>query len=489
MRVPARLALLLAVVAFAGCTAAPHRQPPFASMALETSDPAVTRCVELFRRTDEAVDAAGVRDGQTARIPGHPFLRADRWLARLARQPGSDPVAIRAWMRRLDARARAAELANLPATALGALASGAVGASPASLAGELDACGARLATLVGPDALARARVDDDYQTWKRWAGLYAFTRIPFSAGVRRYQRETEAVFATPLDALAPAGHLERYGPPAGSAPPDMRLDALASGEEPAFEPLAALAARHAPVFEIDTVSASDRIGQPRWAEGPRVSVDTTSPVMFVRLARTLFAGRVLPQIVYSVWFPERPRTGALDLLGGNLDGITWRVTLDLDGQPLAYDTIHNCGCYHQFFPTPRVRPRPGAGGLDEGAFIPQHLPAVTGEDRVVLRIAAGTHALQRVSVVPRDAATHREVWLEQDDTLRSLSWPGGGRRSLFDADGIVPGSERGERWLFWPMGVREPGAMRQWGRHATAFVGRRHFDDPDLIDRYFEPAR
>ncbi len=53
------------------------------------------------------------------------------------------------------------------------------------------------------------------------------------------------------------------------------------------------------------------------------------------------------------------------------------------------------------------------------------------------------------------------------------------------ADGIVPGSERGERWLFWPMGVPEPGAMRQWGRHATAFVGRRHFDDPWLFERYF----
>jgi hypothetical protein len=27
--------------------------------------------------------------------------------------------------------------------------------------------------------------------------------------------------------------------------------------------------------------------------------------------------------------------------------------------------------------------------------------------------------------------------------------------------------------------------MREWGRHATAFLGRRHFDDPDLIERRF----
>jgi len=49
----------------------------------------------------------------------------------------------------------------------------------------------------------------------------------------------------------------------------------------------------------------------------------------------------------------------------------------------------------------------------------------------------------------------------------------------------VPGTERAERYFFWPMGVPEPGAMRQAGRHATAFVGRRHFDHPGLLERYF----
>jgi hypothetical protein len=27
--------------------------------------------------------------------------------------------------------------------------------------------------------------------------------------------------------------------------------------------------------------------------------------------------------------------------------------------------------------------------------------------------------------------------------------------------------------------------MRQWGNHATAFIGRRHFDDADLTERRF----
>jgi hypothetical protein len=35
------------------------------------------------------------------------------------------------------------------------------------------------------------------------------------------------------------------------------------------------------------------------------------------------------------------------------------------------------------------------------------------------------------------------------------------------------------------IGTPALGAMRQWGHHATAFVGRRHFDEPFLIERYF----
>ena len=70
------------------------------------------------------------------------------------------------------------------------------------------------------------------------------------------------------------------------------------------------------------------------------------------------------------------------------------------------------------------------------------------------------------------------------DSLRSLP-SGDGYRSLFGPYGIVRGSDRSERYLLWPMGIRSPGAMRQWGRHAIAFVGRRHFDDPYLISTLF----
>ena len=70
--------------------------------------------------------------------------------------------------------------------------------------------------------------------------------------------------------------------------------------------------------------------------------------------------------------------------------------------------------------------------------------------------------------------------------LRSLARFGPGFRSVFGPDGFIAGTDRPEGWLFWPMGIERAGAMRQWGRHATAFVGRRHFDDADLFEKRFE---
>ncbi len=104
----------------------------------------------------------------------------------------------------------------------------------------------------------------------------------------------------------------------------------------------------------------------------------------------------------------------------------------------------------------------------------------------VLRIAATTHYIERVSFDPSQTGQAIQYHLDNADKLRSLSANNGAPRSLFGQDGIVAGTERGERFLFWPMGIAEPGAMRQWGHHATAFVGRRHFDDARLFEGAFE---
>ncbi|MDT3670006.1 MAG: hypothetical protein ROZ37_06705 [Aromatoleum sp.] len=355
---------------------------------------------------------------------------------------------------------------------------------------------------------AAATVPDDYSLVRRVLGLYPLTRIPFAAGVRAFERNVESTFALPLELLPRRGRLLRFAP-APAPLPDRPLIATmlrSASANPLHAPypdaptLRRLAAAYAPVFEIDVATDDDRLGRPRWPASGPAAVDTAEPAVFFRAARTRVADRVLLQLVYTAWFPARPREGRFDLLGGHLDALVWRVTLAPDGEPVLFDSIHGCGCYHFFFPTPRAEPRPAPSTLDEWRFVPQRVARQAPGEHVVLRVAAGTHYLERVryekasspaaepdrddkaSFPTGDAIRYSLV---PDDDLRSLPRIDGSRRSLYGPDGFVAGSERAERFVFWPMGIANPGAMRQWGRHATAFVGRRHFDDARLVDERF----
>lgn len=88
----------------------------------------------------------------------------------------------------------------------------------------------------------------------------------------------------------------------------------------------------------------------------------------------------------------------------------------------------------------------------------------------------------------KDPAKPVETLQVADDTvLRSLS-DGVDYRSFFANYAPLPGSQRPERFLLWPMGVRSAGAMRQWGHHPVAFLGRRRFDDARLIELLFESS-
>ncbi len=227
------------------------------------------------------------------------------------------------------------------------------------------------------------------------------------------------------------------------------------------------------MFEVDVVA-------------DEVAINTALPVVYLKTSRARFEGDEVLQLNYVMWFSSRPAASPFDLFAGAIDGLTWRVTLGRDGTPLIYDAMHNCGCYDQFFPTAALRRVSPANRYEEPPLVaPQIGP---GAPRRVIRLASRTHYTQRIyALAAKDravAGTHYSF--ANYDALRSLPVSGGGRRSLFGPDGLVPGTERGERYLFWPMGVSSAGAMRQWGHHAIAFVGRHHFDDPDLIERYFE---
>ncbi len=449
--------------------------------------------------SDETVQQASVGDAQARRVPGFPYLRIDRFLASFT-DDDLAPAGFQVWMermRKLDLEGRDKEYRALSAAERARLGPGRPTAE--NLWQRARACGERMywRDMSEPRARARllkvARVPSDYVLWQQILGLYPLTALGVLQGVLHYHSEVEETYAMPLKELAVQGRLVRFMPPIND-----RL--LTSGEVAGILQLAVdnplripnldrhdrrlLFAAFAPVWEVDVATEADRIGMPYWEQMPEVNV--REPVVFTHLSYGRLGGEILLQLNYVIWFPARPRTGALDLLGGRLDGIVWRVTLATDGQPLVYDSVHNCGCYHRFFPTPRLRLVRRHVGFEEPVLVPQRVRL--DPSRKVLRIASSNHSVQRVySANDKSPAANAKVRYRfaDYDLLRAL--PAGQRyRSLFGPHGIVPHTERRERCLLWPTGVENPGAMRQWGRHAVAFVGERYFDAPRLIERYFE---
>ena len=513
-------ALLALPVLVAGC-ALPAATSPARSLREAVA------CADWYHKLDAVTRQAGVSDGGAYRLPGYPFLRSDRFLASFQEEAADNTATFQVWVNRLgelDREARDAELSNLPLQFLPLLKTDDA-ADKQQIQATTRACASQairalmqsapMATVQGRRLLAaQAQVDDDYSATKRALGLYPLTRLPFFSGVQRWQQTTAEKFAA--NAPPDATQVRRYSPASESVPAAQVAEAFARRNPDALgvpqfasSDAALLLRAYAPDLHIETRGPYDRFGALHWgadlilpgslppgaAQSPSVLID--QPVMYQRLAYTRYQGQTLLQMVYSIWFPERPRGSGVDLLSGQLDSVVLRLTLAPDGTPWLYDSIHSCGCYHLFFPTPSAKalPPPTRGkalGSEqiEWAFVPAALPALKVGQRMTLHLESQTHYVEGL----RPAASAADqpptpYTLQADAALRTLPLSGGSSgitRSAFWPNGIVPGTERGERLLFWPMGIDSPGAMRQWGRQPTAFVGRRHFDDARLIEERFE---
>ena len=492
--VHALAAVLLPVLAACATVQSPQRAH------LQSVDASLQACARWFVQLDAVVRSAGVADAGAQRIAGFPYLRSDRFHGALGETARANTPDFTAWLealRDLDSDARRVEIANLPASSIEGLG---VAGREAAIVRSKECAGRLLVADLDGDAVRaqlvqRARVADDYSTLKRGFGLYAIALWPFSHGIRAWQRDAVQTIEAARAGEPPQAPLSRYQPPANPIYTRAQVAALLDRAAlmpfgvPAFsaEERDRLFVTYAPLLEVETAADSDRIGALFWGDADSPQVDVSRPTLYRRLAYTRIDERTIVQLVYTAWFPARPKRHVFDLLGGHLDGIVWRVSLAPDGEPMLYDTIHPCGCFHMFFPTARVAALPSPGGRIEWAFVPAAVPSLQDGERMLVSVQTGSHYLRNVSVAG-DLAGTRYAFADYED-LRSLPLPGGGTRSVFGPDALVPGTQRGERFLFWPMGIDSAGAMRQWGRHATAFVGRRHFDDADLIERRFRLLR
>lgn len=515
-----------ALLVMTGCASLQSPTSAVPTIEPSTAPSGLLACADWYTALDAATDNAGARDAGAARIAGFAHLRADRFTASLGDEliASKDDTATRqaALVQRLlalDLQARAVEIANLPVQARTQLAKLASNNTSTYILQRTQACGEQLAAYdtASPPRMAallqRLKVPDDYVTGYRVAGAYAISQIPFAAGIRKMEAERLAVFAKDSPPAVDTTRM-RFTPAASAAthPSSEQLRSILAPTDPLRIPspspadLTQLFAQFAPSFDIDVASDDDKPGTLVWSTptmaSPALTLDTSTPALYQQVAHTRYANHNLLQLVYTLWFPARPKApgSSFDLLAGKLDGIVWRVTLAPDGTPLVYDTIHPCGCYHMFFPTPGVQPKPAPQSGIEWAFVPTALPAVTGQDRVVIRVASRTHYIDRVSIEPAatvSSVTQATTLAPHDyHSLRALPLPASAlnattsdaanSRSVFSPTGFIDGTDRGERFLFWPMGIARAGTMRQWGKHATAFVGRRHFDDATLMQERFE---
>ena len=210
------------VALFAGCAG-----PAGTRFAAPLSKSAA--CADWYHKLDAVTRQAGVSDGGAHRLPGYPFLRSDRFLASFGDDVADNSAAFEAWVGRLaelDRDARAAELRNLPLQFLPDLIVGStsdkqrIQATTQACAGQAVQAllqSAPMASAPGRRLLAaRAQVPDDYSATKRALGLYPLTRVPFFAGVQRWQQGTAEKFA--VTASPDAASVKRYSP-AGEAVP------------------------------------------------------------------------------------------------------------------------------------------------------------------------------------------------------------------------------------------------------------------------------
>jgi len=461
-------------------------------------------CRDFLENFDRLVARVDGQDIQAVAVPHFPGFRVNRFLASFQSQL-LDEIALRQWlqtMAQLAVTGRQLEYQNLSALLQNSLLK-IVSVKP-SISESLQTCATVSVDNVITDVAlqrqlrANISVPDNYSLTKRIMGGYPISSLAVAYGVRGLHQETAKQFQQSFNEIPIKGKLSFYGPrfsmpmvsskTIGITPRTDPKNALAM---PVFTPSQwqTLWEKHAPILAIDTVSSDDLVGSPIWLNVNESAIDTNVPMVYQKVSYARIDDQILVQLNYILWFPARSAKGKFDIYAGRFDGLTWRVTLTSDGRALMYDSVHNCGCYHKFYPSKQIQLRSNIDQGFEPPFIAQYVTSQKQNQRILLRISHATHFITRVLPVNvDDIRLDMEYGFATYQKLRSLALPREGRKSFFSHQGLVLGSERPERWLLWPMGVYSPGAMRQWGTHAIAFIGRRHFDDPYLIDRFFTQA-
>ena len=466
-----------------GCVTAPKNFSTFAIKHAQLSE-----CADVYSLAQTIADEAKTNEAGTQRVAGFPHLRADRFLASFAIDEKNAQQTAE-WverMRALDLEVRGRELLN----------SGMSRLTWQQLITRMDACGSqRIAeNLNSADDLVQihkqAQVPDNYSLLKRTLGAYPLA-VPFlRLGIKQYHEDAYQAFeksVAQLNAELPQGvRLRRYVPEHIKPRNKILLSAESALGVPVIssEQWQAIAHQYAPQFEVETATCDDELIDPKKfgpVNPPLASAQQA--VVYWYASYTRYNEKILPQLVYTAWFPARTAQGVIDWYAGNYDGISWRVTFDIETgalAPIVYDTIHPCGCYHHVL-FPQDNPK-NFGPVNSDSFWSEKplFPDIQVPDQnYVVRLQQKTHYLQQV--IDSEEAHSVARMRYQLKPYEALLLNEDGESRLFAQGGLLPESDRAERLWLWPTGIKSPGAMRQRGVQAIRFVGRGHFDDAYLL--------
>jgi hypothetical protein len=322
-------------------------------------------------------------------------------------------------------------------------------------------------------------------------GLYPIVAIPVAIATANAYKEFRQWHGASLDELEIQGQVIVFSPQTagGTAAIQItelfrskRYNALGVVEMSAAE-ADFLARALAPVIAQDVTADYDRMGAVAWKAG-KVTIDPQRPTVYYYMTHSILNQKPVLQLNYAFWYTERSGDKAPGIEKGPLDGVTFRISLDTSGQPVMADVMNNCGCYYFYIPRRETIKdiRPSSDKLYP--FVPTYLPDAFPRERISLRINSGWHQVEHVYTGPPPENAF-EYQLLPYEMLESLPHPDGSMESVFTPKGIMKDSKRIEPYIFFSMGIPKVGYMRQRSHHAIKLVGRSHFTDTDIYDRYF----
>lgn len=486
-----KIAILQIALWLSACAESPHEKaapaPPF-----DRADDNVARflhnCHVRFERSDRQIRHAGTHDATFPPIAGFPYMRNSRLMESYAQQADTDRDIFEAWsleMRDNDSYSREAELRNL-------------GLRPPELTQvvrDLRYCAVWLSNLELDEKknlhrlVANSRIPDE-QTWRGPIARFIWTRSDIRREAARRQAEIRNDFVQPVSQLTAPGPLVVWQPPASADPGEVanldyskfRHDQTGRvGLTP--EMWDELAHRFAPRWAIEQGGNYDKIAAASWtSNGP--DVNPAKPVVYYLTTYARSGRNPLIQLNYCIFFSAHVSPGDPHTDDGHLDGLIWRVTLDPDGKPIVYDVIHTSGFDQMWFPLAAAKLRPAQRPDGETPFIPQtNIPA-----DFLIRVQSGTHNLRRLlapSEVPA-GATVETYELKPYEDLYEVPVTDQATHNFFDPTGFVDGTRRKGTTFYHALGIRNAGMLREWGKHPISLTGNLYFDDPYLIEAFFQ---